>query len=60
MNIYSRWGQVIFSTNDIEKGWNGRLNNTGENLQLGIYLYYIEIKDVFGANHKYEGQLSLF
>jgi gliding motility-associated-like protein len=60
MTIYSRWGQVIFSTNDIEQGWNGRFNNTGKNLQLGTYLYYIEIKDVFGATHKYEGHLSLF
>ena len=60
MNVYSRWGGAIFSTNDIEKGWNGKVNNTGKNLQLGVYLYYIEIKDVFGKNHIYEGQFSLF
>lgn len=60
MTIYSRWGQVIFSTNDIEQGWNGKFNNTDKNLQLGVYLYYIEIKDVFGATHKYEGQFTLF
>ena len=60
MNIYSRWGEAIFSTNDIEKGWNGKFNNTGKNLQLGVYLYYIEIKDVFDKKHIYEGQFSLF
>lgn len=60
MTIYSRWGQVIFSTNDIEQGWNGKFNNTDKNLQLGVYLYFIEIKDVFGATHKYEGQFTLF
>ena len=26
-SIYNRWGQIIFSSTDFTKGWNGRVNN---------------------------------
>lgn len=29
MEIYNRWGQLIFETTNLEEsGWDGRLNNT--------------------------------
>tara|TARA_B100001142_G_scaffold160772_1_gene161006 strand:+ start:2351 stop:7903 length:5553 start_codon:yes stop_codon:yes gene_type:complete len=59
MNIYTRWGEKVFSTNDIEQFWNGRHNNEEGECQIGIYIYYIQVKDIFGAIHKYEGQLTL-
>ena len=59
MKIYSRWDGLIYTTDDIEVGWNGKFENIGNEVQLGIYVYYIETKDVFGAIHKYEGQLTL-
>ena len=58
MNIYTRWGEVVFFTNDIEEVWDGKYNNKRE-CEVGVYLYYIEVKDVFGAVHKYEGQVNL-
>ena len=59
MKIYSRWDGLIYTTDDIEVGWNGKFENTGNEVQLGVYVYYIETKDVFGAIHKYEGQVTL-
>ena len=59
MSIYSRWDGLIYTTYDIEVGWNGKFDNTGNEVQLGVYVYYIETKDVFGAIHKYEGQVTL-
>ena len=59
MSIYSRWGELIYNTDNIEDGWNGRFENTENEVKLGIYVYYIETKDVFGAIHRYEGQLTL-
>ena len=59
MNIYSRWGELIYSTTNIESGWNGQFDNSGTEVQIGVYLYYIKTKDVFGAIHKYTGEINL-
>lgn len=39
MSIYNRWGEVLFTTQDANVGWNGTYN--GEGVQNGIYLYSI-------------------
>jgi gliding motility-associated-like protein len=59
MNIYTRWGEKIFSNSNIEDSWNGKYNNTNNDCTAGIYLYKITVKDIFGAIHKYEGQVLL-
>jgi gliding motility-associated-like protein len=59
MSIYSRWNELIYTTYNIEVGWNGKFENTGNECHLGVYVYYIETKDVFGAIHKYEGKINL-
>ena len=59
MNIYSRWGGLIYSTDNIEDGWNGKFDNSGAKVQLGVYVYYIKTKDVFGALHEYTGEVNL-
>ena len=38
--VYSRWGQLLFSTNDPTKGWDGRFNGILE--PVGVYVYYME------------------
>ncbi len=44
--IYNRWGQLIFSTNEIGKGWNGIFN--GEPQPVGTYIFQAEGKDLTG------------
>jgi gliding motility-associated-like protein len=39
--IYNRWGQMVFETNDINQGWDGKFN--GEYVQFGAYVYYLLI-----------------
>ena len=41
MNIIDRWGESIFSTNDINKHWDGR--HQGRLVQQGSYTYNIQI-----------------
>ncbi|MEO1624082.1 MAG: PKD domain-containing protein [Bacteroidota bacterium] len=38
--IYDRWGAQVFSTNDINAGWDGRLR--GVPAHKGVYVYLIE------------------
>jgi gliding motility-associated-like protein len=37
--IYDRWGNSIFSTQDISKGWDGTFK--GQKLNAGVYVYMI-------------------
>ena len=57
MKIYSRWGSLVYETNDFQKGWNG-INDNNE-IITGVYTYYVEVLNVFGEVHKYEGVFNL-
>lgn len=37
LEIWSRWGQLVFDTNDISKGWNGRYEDTDQ--PIGSYVF---------------------
>ncbi len=42
MQIYDRWGHLVFESNDIELGWNGCFKNQGELLiKQDVYTYKI-------------------
>jgi gliding motility-associated-like protein len=51
MLIYSRWGELIFQSNDPNRGWNGRLNNEGEILPQGTYFAYVSFTDYNGKSN---------
>ncbi|HPH25021.1 MAG TPA: gliding motility-associated C-terminal domain-containing protein [Chitinophagaceae bacterium] len=36
--IYNRWGQLVFETNEIGKGWNGTLNGTPQASGTFVFL----------------------
>ncbi len=40
--IYDRWGALLFESNDLNTGWDGRLN--GKLLPPGVYLYDAELQ----------------
>jgi len=45
LTIWSRWGEEVFATTDPEGGWNGRKNNTGQEMPVGVYLCVLKYKD---------------
>ena len=57
MKIFDRLGQLIFESNDFEKGWNGKVNNALA--QQDVYVYYIKITSDLGKYHKYYGTVTL-
>ncbi len=58
LNIYNRWGQLIFETEKIEgRGWDGRLN--GIDQPEGVYVYTIDATFVDGQIEKRQGNITL-
>jgi gliding motility-associated-like protein len=57
MQIYNRWGQLLFETNQINEGWNGR-TTAGNPVPDGTYFYIITII-VDNETKLYKGTLSL-
>ncbi|MCK9204970.1 MAG: gliding motility-associated C-terminal domain-containing protein [Bacteroidales bacterium] len=41
IQIYNRWGQEVFNSNDIQVSWNGKMNNTGDLCPDGTYTWVI-------------------
>lgn len=42
MQIFDRWGKLIYNTTDIDQGWDGKDLNTGRISQDGTYIFKIE------------------
>lgn len=57
MRIFNRWDNIIFETDDLKKGWNGRI---GRAISIkGSYEYSISLDDIFGGKHRYVGSVLI-
>lgn len=57
MNIYNRQGVLVFDSEDITHGWDGR--SRGEVCPSGTYVYVISFRDTEGKPHTQKGTLML-
>lgn len=55
--IFNRWGQEVFSTTDINEGWDGKLK--GEEQPLDVYVYLVEGVTNTGRKVRKEGNVTL-
>lgn len=55
MEIYNRWGELLFYSNEINLGWNGMLNQ--EALPIETYIYCIKYKQE--QEYKVKGNITL-
>lgn len=56
-NIYNRWGEMLFTTNQIGKGWDGKFNGTKQN--SGTFVYTVEGIDYLGNTITKKGTIVL-
>ena len=57
MVIYDRWGEVVFETNQLSKGWDGYFNQKWA--PNGTYAYKVKVKDVLGREQDYLGSVAV-
>ncbi len=57
MQIFSKWGQVIFNSNSISKKWNGTFK--GKNMPNGAYLWMLNYIDRKGKKKYLQGTVLL-
>lgn len=59
MMIFDRWGTKIFESNELEKGWDGRVQGKSEVAQQDVYVWKIDLTDPFNKVHHYVGHVTL-
>ena len=60
MDIYDRWGEQIFTSNNFRKGWDGSVKGSGSNLaEEGVYIYKIMVYDMQGNKHPFVGHVTV-
>lgn len=57
--VYDRWGKCVFQSTNITEGWNGRLQNTGDACQSGIYSYILIAKGQDFKRYNQKGIITL-
>lgn len=56
MKIINRWGEQIFETHSVN-GWDGTYK--GVNSPQGVYVYLLNVIDIRGNSHIYNGKVVL-
>jgi gliding motility-associated-like protein len=59
MWIFDRWGEKIYHTKDIYKGWDGTAKGGDSIAKDDVYTYKIEVYDFNDNLHKYVGHVTL-
>ncbi len=57
LTIFSRWGEVVFNSEDYEEAWDGRYNNMACN--PGVYTWILTFEDLYGNQYTKAGYFTL-
>lgn len=56
-SVYNRWGELVFHTNDVNSGWDGKHRNTVQ--PVGVYVYTVIGTDHDGNTVQRQGDVTL-
>jgi gliding motility-associated-like protein len=57
LRIFNRWGEIVFSTNDISQGWDGDVNGHPQNADT--YKYSVKAETIHGYSFIKSGEFLL-
>lgn len=55
--VYNRWGQLVFSTKDLNAGWDGKL--AGQKQPTGTYVWMLKAEDLAGKIYQMKGTSTI-
>lgn len=58
LQIFNRWGQVIFESQSADNPWEG-LDQNGDEAPMGNYIWMASFTDELGEQHQAKGQILL-
>lgn len=59
LEIYDRWGEMVFESTALEDGWNGQKFNTGGAMPIGVYVYKVKFTNLLGDSEVKKGTFLL-
>lgn len=60
LQIFNRWGELIFETDDIMEAWNGtKFNEGGPICKSEVYVWRIAYRDIDRVRHRIRGRVTL-
>ncbi len=59
MVIRDQKGQEVYRTSNAQEPWNGRINNTGEKLGAGIYVWSVVLKENIAFKKDFNGPVTI-
>jgi gliding motility-associated-like protein len=59
LQVYDRWGHLIFESNDINDYWQGNAKGSSEPIEDGVYVWKAKVKDVFHKHHDLTGHVTV-
>ncbi len=58
LQIYDRWGGIVWSTKSITEQWNGE-TRSGKKAEVGTYTWLVHYNDETGIAHEYSGAVTI-
>ena len=59
IQIYDRWGHLLFESNDIENKWDGHARGSEDPIKQDVYVWKVQVVDIFNKNHDLTGHVTL-
>jgi len=60
LSIFDRWGEKVFTTNDIEQGWDGNFTRRANTeVKQDVYVWKIRLTNVHGASKEMTGKVTI-
>lgn len=56
-SVFNRWGLQVFTTNNVDQGWDG--TNRGTKSEEGVYVYLVRFKSSRGEYIDFKGSVTL-
>jgi gliding motility-associated-like protein len=61
LRIFDRWGNLIFESDNVQTGWDGKVQdgNSNRTCQIDTYVWVINVNEWNGVEHQYRGHVNI-